>query len=90
MSFRTNPMSLRICILETDVLRPELTAIPGLRQDVRAAVLAAANCRRVSCVQRDERRLPADSEVFDAYLVTGSKADSFGTDAWIQTLKPTC
>jgi len=25
--------------------------------------------------------------VFDAYLVTGSKADSFGTDPWIQTLK---
>ncbi len=30
---------------------------------------------------------PPDDEVFDAYLVTGSKADSFGTDPWIQTLK---
>ncbi|MFP3448872.1 glutamine amidotransferase-related protein, partial [Pseudomonas sp. SIMBA_067] len=30
---------------------------------------------------------PPEDEVFDAYLVTGSKADSFGTDPWIQTLK---
>jgi hypothetical protein len=31
--------------------------------------------------------LPPDSSNFDAYLVTGSKADSFGDDPWIQTLK---
>ncbi len=30
---------------------------------------------------------PSDDLTFDAYLVTGSKADSFGTDPWIQTLK---
>ncbi|MFP3520168.1 amidotransferase, partial [Pseudomonas sp. SIMBA_077] len=30
---------------------------------------------------------PSDDLEFDAYLVTGSKADSFGTDPWIQTLK---
>ena len=34
-----------------------------------------------------EGHYPADSEVFDAYLVTGSKADSFATDPWIETLK---
>ncbi len=34
-----------------------------------------------------EGRYPADDERFDAYLVTGSKADSFGPDPWIQTLK---
>jgi hypothetical protein len=44
----TTAMSLRICILETDVLRPELVdAISGLRQDVRAAVFASADRRRV-------------------------------------------
>ena len=34
-----------------------------------------------------EGHYPPDSEQFDAYLVTGSKADSFGSDPWIQTLK---
>ena len=31
--------------------------------------------------------MPIIPERFDAYLITGSKADSFGTDPWIQTLK---
>ncbi|MDW9406497.1 amidotransferase [Pseudomonas soli] len=30
---------------------------------------------------------PPAERTFDAYLVTGSKADSFGDDPWIQTLK---
>lgn len=30
---------------------------------------------------------PSDDQTYDAYLVTGSKADSFGTDPWIETLK---
>src|SRR3990167_8216218 len=34
-----------------------------------------------------EGRYPPDSEHYDAYLVTGSKADSFGSDPWIETLK---
>src|SRR5690606_11784828 len=30
---------------------------------------------------------PAAEDHYDAYLVTGSKADSFGSDPWIQPLK---
>ena len=30
---------------------------------------------------------PKEGERYDAYLVSGSKSDSFGTDPWIQTLK---
>jgi len=82
-------MSLRICILETDVLRPELTAqYQGygrmfeqlfLRQSVNQAEF------RVYNVMNGD--YPPEGERFDAYLVTGSKADSFGDDPWIQTLK---
>ncbi len=82
-------MSLRICILETDVLRPELTAqYQGygrmfeqlfLRQSVKQAEF------RVYNVMNGD--YPPEGERFDAYLVTGSKADSFGDDPWIQTLK---
>lgn len=81
-------MSLRICILETDVLRPELTAqYQGygrmFEQLFSRQPIAAEFC--VYNVMHGD--YPADSEKFDAYLVTGSKADSFGTDPWIQTLK---
>ncbi|PWB35965.1 amidotransferase [Pseudomonas sp. SDI] len=81
-------MSLRICILETDVLRPELVEqYQGYgrmfeqlftRQPI-AAEFSVYN------VTRDE--YPQDDQVFDAYLVTGSKADSFGNDPWIEKLK---
>lgn len=83
-------MSLRICILETDVLRPELVEqYQGYgrmfeqlfsRQPIAAQFV-------VYNVVGDEARYPAEDEVFDAYLVTGSKADSFGTDPWIERLK---
>ena len=81
-------MSLRICILETDVLRPELVEqYQGYgrmfeqlfsRQPITAEF-------RVYNVMNGE--YPDVDEVFDAYLVTGSKADSFGSDPWIETLK---
>ena len=81
-------MSLRICILETDILRPELIeALRRLRPDVPATVRQATDRRRIRHLQRGGGRYPADDERFDAYLVTGSKADSFGPDPWIQTLK---
>ncbi|HHH9110771.1 amidotransferase [Pseudomonas aeruginosa] len=81
-------MPLQICILETDVLRPELTAqfhsygrmfVQLFNQQPVAAEFEIYNVVK-GCY-------PPDSKHFDAYLVTGSKADAFGTDAWIQTLK---
>ncbi|MBJ9975691.1 amidotransferase [Pseudomonas sp. S75] len=81
-------MSLRICILETDVLRPELTAqYQGygrmFEQLFSRQPIAAEFC--VYNVMNGD--YPPEDESFDAYLVTGSKADSFGSDPWIQTLK---
>ncbi len=81
-------MSLRICILETDVLRPELTAqyqgYGRMFEQLFSRQPIAAEFRVYNVMNGDS---PADDERFDAYLVTGSKADSFGTDPWIQTLK---
>lgn len=42
---------------------------------------------QVHCFQCHAGRISVDDQAYDAYLVTGSKADSFGTDPWIQTLK---
>lgn len=81
-------MSLRICILETDVLRPELIerynsyGLMFKQLFVRQPVPAEFEVFNVT-----EGTYPPPGERYDAYLVTGSKADSFGTDAWIQTLK---
>jgi len=81
-------MSLRICILETDILRPELVEqyhgygrmfeLLFARQPIAATFTVYNVMQGV---------YPSDDEQFDAYLVTGSKADSFGVDPWIQTLK---
>ena len=81
-------MSLRICILETDVLRPELVdqyqGYGRMFQRLFAQQPLAAQFEVFNVVQGD---YPAAGERYDAYLVTGSKADSFGSDPWIQTLK---
>lgn len=81
-------MSLRICILETDVLRPELIdqyqGYGRMFERLFAQQPIEARFEVFNVVQGE---YPSDEERYDAYLVTGSKADSFGTDAWIQTLK---
>ena len=81
-------MTLRICILETDVLSPELVdqfrGYGHMFEQLFAKQPLLAQFTVYNVVAGD---YPPDSEVFDAYLVTGSKADSFGPEPWIQTLK---
>jgi GMP synthase-like glutamine amidotransferase len=81
-------MSLRICILETDVLRPELVdqyqGYGRMFEQLFARQPIAAQFSVYNVMNGD---YPAADEQFDAYLVTGSKADSFGNDPWIQPLK---
>ncbi|MBA5708290.1 amidotransferase [Pseudomonas fulva] len=81
-------MSLRICILETDVLRPELTAqYEGYGRMFEQLFARQPITAQFSVYNVMNGEYPADDLKFDAYLVTGSKADSFGSDPWIQTLK---
>lgn len=81
-------MSLRICILETDVLRPELTAqYEGYGRMFEQLFARQPITAQFSVYNVMNGEYPAEDLKFDAYLVTGSKADSFGSDPWIQTLK---
>ncbi|HBZ92415.1 MULTISPECIES: amidotransferase [unclassified Pseudomonas] len=81
-------MSLRICILETDILRPELVdQYQGYGRMFEQLFAQQPVAAEFSVYNVVEGHYPPDSEQFDAYLVTGSKADSFGTEPWIQTLK---
>ena len=81
-------MSLRICILETDGLRPELTAqYEGYGRMFEQLFARQPITAQFSVYNVMNGEYPAEDLKFDAYLVTGSKADSFGSDPWIQTLK---
>ena len=81
-------MPLRICILETDILRPELVeqyqGYGHMFELLFARQPIAAEFEVYNVMQGT---YPPESASFDAYLVTGSKADSFGSDPWIQVLK---
>ncbi|MBA1200739.1 amidotransferase [Pseudomonas capeferrum] len=81
-------MSLRICILETDVLRPELIAqYQGYGRMFEQLFTRQSITAEFHVYNVMNGEYPEEHQVFDAYLVTGSKADSFGADPWIQTLK---
>lgn len=81
-------MPLELCILETDDIHPNLQApfhsygkmFSGLFEHQPIA----ANCQVFSVLHG---QYPDPEQTFDAYLITGSKADAFGEEAWIQTLK---
>ena len=81
-------MSLQVCILETDILRPELVdqyqSYGRMFEALFAGQPLAASFKIFNVM--NGAYPPGDSH-FDAYLVTGSKADSFATDPWIETLK---
>ena len=81
-------MSLRICILETDVLRPELVdQYQGYGRMFEHLFTHQPIAAQFSVYNVMNGHYPDDDQVFDAYLVTGSKADSFGDDPWIARLK---
>ena len=81
-------MSLRICILETDILRPELVdQYQGYGQMFQRLFSQQPIAAEFTVYNVMQGEYPSDDLTFDAYLVTGSKADSFGTDPWIETLK---
>ncbi len=81
-------MTLRICVLEADDLHPAMQdAFIGFGQMFKQ--LFATQDLQVDCqvfnVVRGE--YPQFGQQFDAYLVTGSKADSFANDPWIVALR---
>ena len=81
-------MTLRICILESDDLHPLMqNTFIGFGQMFKRLFAGqdASVEYQVFNVVRGE--YPSIEQQFDAYLVTGSKADSFADDLWIVTLR---
>jgi GMP synthase-like glutamine amidotransferase len=81
-------MPLHICILETDDLRPEFVErYQGYGRMFERLFERQPIAARFTTYNVVAGEYPSDDQRFDAYLVTGSKADSFGSEPWIQTLK---
>ena len=81
-------MPQRICILETDNIRPELVdqykGYGHMFQQLFATQPIAAEFEVYNVVKGE---YPPEDRRYDAYLITGSKADSFGSDPWIEALR---
>lgn len=81
-------MPQRICILETDHLRPQLAdqykGYGHMFQQLFSKQPIEAEFEVYNVVNGE---YPPEDRRYDAYLITGSKADSFGSDPWILTLR---
>jgi GMP synthase-like glutamine amidotransferase len=81
-------MPLRICILETDHIRDEFvehyTGYGAMFKALFTRQPVPADFEVFNVV---DGHYPSEDARYDAYLVTGSKADSFGTEPWIDRLK---
>lgn len=81
-------MTMRICILETDILRPQLIdQYQGYGRMFKQLFEKQSIPAQFDVFNVVEGCYPDEEQLYDAYLITGSKADSFGSDPWIQTLR---
>ncbi len=81
-------MTLRICILESDELHPAMrNTFIGFGQMFKQLFAGQDATVEYQVFNVVEDEYPPADQQFDAYLVTGSKADSFADDPWIVTLR---
>ena len=81
-------MTLRICILEADDLHPTLQeSYLGFGEMFKRLFATQETDLAFQIFNVVQGEYPAADQYFDAYLVTGSKADSFANDPWIVTLR---
>lgn len=79
---------MRICILETDNLHPTLVAkYVGYGKMIESLIAKQPVSVEVDVVNVVDQHYPSTPEIYDAFIITGSKADAFGSDKWIVTLR---
>jgi GMP synthase-like glutamine amidotransferase len=81
-------MSLQLCILETDDLHPDLMD-PFIGYGQMFSDLFSDQGIEVQCSVFNvlHGQYPAPGSQYQAYVVTGSKADAFADDPWILRLR---
>lgn len=81
-------MTLRVCILEADDLHPTLQeSYLGFGEMFKRLFATQETGLAFQTFNVVQGEYPDDDQHFDAYLVTGSKADSFANDPWIVILR---
>lgn len=79
---------MRICILETDNLHPTLVSkYVGYGEMIKTLIAKQSIPVEVDISNVINQQYPENPEVYDAFIITGSKADAFGTHEWIIKLK---
>ena len=79
---------MKLCVLENDVLDPELAArFSGFGDMFRRLFAAAGADWTVEIFNTVQGQYPASYDDFDAVLLTGSRADSFSQEPWVLALR---
>jgi GMP synthase-like glutamine amidotransferase len=79
---------MRLCVLENDVLDPELAArYTGFGSMFKRLFQEVGADWSVDIFNTVQGHYPASFDDYDAVLLTGSRADAFAQDAWILELR---
>lgn len=82
-----NP-ALKLGILDTDTLAPDIEQQYGNYYDMFAQLLSQQNAElRFKRFHVIEDQWPTDINECDAYIISGSKFSAYDTDEWIERLK---
>lgn len=81
---------MKLCILENDVLEPQVEAVFGGFGSMFLRLLKQAGAQgEFDIFNTTLGQYPVSFDPYDAVLLTGSRADSFSQDPWVLTLKDT-
>lgn len=79
---------MKLCILDNDVLDPAAQPVWGSYGAMCERLLRGAGFEgEIRIFSARQGEYPPDWAAFDALLLTGSRADAFGDEPWVQTLR---
>jgi GMP synthase-like glutamine amidotransferase len=88
MNHDPHAAALKVCILDNDNLDPAVVdtyvSYGAMTEKMFAAAGVHWMCERFNTTRGE---YPADFDAYDAVLLTGSKADSFSDEPWVQALR---
>ena len=79
---------MKLCILDNDVLDPEMAVVYGSYAAMTERLLRQAGAQgEMDMFHPYHGHYPADWEAYDAVLLTGSRADAFSDAPWVVNLR---
>ena len=81
---------MKLCILENDTLEPQIEAVFGGFGSMFVRLLKQVGAEgEFDVFNTTQGQYPISFDLYDAVLLTGSRADSFSQEPWVLTLKRT-